>query len=307
MPDSDGRDDQPTEGAEQPSEGVDDGAPPSALSPYLSESAPTPADASPPTPASAGDPSVPADQDERAAADPDPAAGSPGEDDTQVMDPVDDQSTQVMDPVEDDPEPRRAPWAPVPSDRGDEDADDEDADDATAQVPAEPSTDRNWLGVAAFVTGALALSVVAIVLGHLGLSAAKRRRANNRSFSIAGLILGYLGLILTAAGAWLYLSDPSSGADMDARAQQDVSAVGAAAATDASQSGQLPDVEQVEAGYRVGDDTITAHLTGDPSLAFTGTTATNWCLSISYEGGEQSAFHYVATSGMAAGPCPGGD
>src|SRR5690606_15852308 len=97
-------------------------------------------------------------------------------------------------------------------------------------------------------------------LGHLGLSAAKRGRANNRTFSVAGLILGYVGLVLTAVGAWLLLDDRPSAADIDVHAQQDVAAVGAAAAEFAIDTGQVPSVSGSDDGYIVGDSTIAAEL-----------------------------------------------
>src|SRR5690554_5888488 len=75
-------------------------------------------------------------------------------------------------------------------------------DDHQAAEHGTESHDRNWVGYAAFATGALALSVVAIVLGHLGLKASTQGRAANRDFALAGLILGYIGLVATTVGVW---------------------------------------------------------------------------------------------------------
>ena len=178
-------------------------------------------------------------------------------------------------------------------------------DDPATPEQATPTHDRNWMGYAAFATGALALSVVAIVLGHLGLKAGKQGRSGNRDFAFAGLILGYIGLVATGVGLWFALGDQTTAAHVDVQAQQDVSAVGAAAATSAIETGQLPTATLTDTGYLVAGETLDTHLTGERTLTLNGETFSDWCLDIAYEGGEQQAFSYTATSGMAQGRCPG--
>ena len=214
--------------------------------------------------------------------------------------PAHDAPTEVMEPVQDAGETAVMPPVVEPEGR-----DGEDASDALAEVD-EPAVDRDWLGIVGFVAGALLISIVAIILGHLGLSAAKRGRARHRSFAIAALILGYLGLVVTAAGVWLYLDDTASPEELDIQAQQDVSAVGAAAATAAIETGALPQVAQDGDVYVVAGETIAPALEVEHTLTFTGTAAADWCLEIAYEGGEQPAFSYTATGGMAEGTCAGG-
>ena len=69
---------------------------------------------------------------------------------------------------------------------------------------------RNGLGVAALVLGLLAvltgffvlggvLGVVAVVLGVLGRGRAKRGEATNGGVALAGIVLGLVGIALTAA------------------------------------------------------------------------------------------------------------
>ena len=74
---------------------------------------------------------------------------------------------------------------------------------------APPGQSRNGLGVAALVLGILAaltgffligglLGVVAIILGFLGRGRAKRGEATNGGMALAGIILGVIGVLLTA-------------------------------------------------------------------------------------------------------------
>lgn len=195
--------------------------------------------------------------------------------------------------------PEHATASAAPQD--DEQSDADGSGVAAAEHTAEP--DRDWLGVTAFVAGALLLSPVAIVLGHLGLSAAKKGRARHRSFAVAGLILGYVGLVATAVGVWLLVSERVDPAQIDVQAKQDVTAVGAAAATHAVETATMPQVEQTDAGYSVAGETIESHLETQHSLTFMGTTASDWCLEITYAGGDQTAVSYTATGGMAQGAC----
>ena len=171
------------------------------------------------------------------------------------------------------------------------------------QSPASSTRERNWMGYVAYVAGALALSLVAIVLGHLGLSATRRGRASNRDFGLAGVILGYVGLVATAVGLWFVLADQTSAADVDVQAQQDVSAVGAAAATVATETSEVPDVTQTETGYVGAGQVTDTHRQGARELTMNGDGPADWCLDITYEGGEQAAFSYTATHGMAQGRC----
>lgn len=241
------------------------------------------------------------------------SAASPGE-----TEPADDRtSTQEADLVDpepssgtalsDDPVLSNEPelpngHAPSPASADEPAGASAESNDAPNQSPAQ---DRNWMGYVAFAAGALALSVVAIVLGHLGLKAIKQGRAGNRDFALAGLILGYVGLVATVVGLWVVLGDHTSPAHIDVQAQQDVSAVGAAAATAAIQTGQVPEVSLTDTGYLVAGQAIESHLTGERTLTLTGETFANWCLDITYEGGEQAAFSYTATTGMAQGRCAG--
>lgn len=57
------------------------------------------------------------------------------------------------------------------------------------------------MNIVALVTGLICCSPAAIVFGHLGMSASNRGEAQYKGMAIAGLILGYLGLLY-----WLFWS-----------------------------------------------------------------------------------------------------
>ncbi|WP_156159041.1 DUF4190 domain-containing protein [Demequina gelatinilytica] len=64
-----------------------------------------------------------------------------------------------------------------------------------------PGTEKNWMGTASLVLSLVGLftfitAIAGIVFGHLSLSAAKRGEADNRGMGIAGLVIGYLVVVL---------------------------------------------------------------------------------------------------------------
>jgi hypothetical protein len=61
-------------------------------------------------------------------------------------------------------------------------------------APAQSSF--NVLSIVAFVLSLLGFTVVAIVLGHIGLSQIKKTGQQGRGFGIAALVIGYASLVL---------------------------------------------------------------------------------------------------------------
>jgi len=231
----------------------------------------------------------PSPASEQSAAD---AAEEPAlDDDTSAAPASDDDATQVL-PASD------LPAGEVVS--GDVEVDEHEGTSTGA-------ADREWLGITAYIAALLALSPVAIILGHLGLSAAKKGRARHRSFALAAVILGWIALIATGVGLWFLQNDEVTPEEIDVQAQQDVTAVGAAAATLAVETNAVPDVAQIDGAYTVGDQQLDAHLTTAHELTFSGATASDWCLDIAFDGGTVEAFSYTATSGMAEGACMDGE
>lgn len=124
------------------------------------------------------------------------------------------------------------------------------------------STSRNVLGVLSLIAPFVCLAPVGIVLGHLGLSAAKKGKASNRGVALAGTILSWvvtvLGLALGAlsvAGAFAASSSNASAGDV----HNDLKTLQVAVATElAAHPEQLPAISLDGANYTVGSQTIPA-------------------------------------------------
>ncbi|MFV0632818.1 DUF4190 domain-containing protein [Demequina sp.] len=64
------------------------------------------------------------------------------------------------------------------------------------------NTEKNWMGVTSLVLSILGFftgitAIGGIVFGHLGLGAAKRGEADNRGMALAGVIIGYIIVVLS--------------------------------------------------------------------------------------------------------------
>ncbi len=165
-----------------------------------------------------------------------------------------------------------------------------------------PAKSRTWMGITSFVTAILGFSIVAIVLGHLGWHAARHGRARHGAFAIAGTILGWLGLLLTAAAAWFYVQDPAP-EQVDIQARQDIHAVGAEVATQAVETGAVPEVTMTDESYMVGAVDVPQELVTEHSISITGTATAEWCVELTYSGGEVGTYSYDAQAGVAEGSC----
>jgi len=70
----------------------------------------------------------------------------------------------------------------------------------------QPATDRyNVLAIVSLVS-AFFISLAAIITGHIALSQIKRTGEKGRGLAIAGLILGYVGLLLSILAVVIVLS-----------------------------------------------------------------------------------------------------
>ncbi|WP_084128300.1 DUF4190 domain-containing protein [Demequina sp. NBRC 110055] len=204
---------------------------------------------------------------------------------TEVIPPVNVGETAVMEPVASDP-------------AGDAASDDDPP--APFAPSAEDDGSQSWLGVAAFITGALALSVVAIVLGHLGLVAARRGRATTRGFALAGTILGYVGLVATVVLVWLAVRGPDP-ATVDAYAHHDVVEVGNTVADAVAGGDGVPPVAVVGDGYEVARSAVEGLLHTQRSVSIEAVGDLGWCLELDYVGGDVGSWSFESAEGVTEG------
>lgn len=61
------------------------------------------------------------------------------------------------------------------------------------------SQKTNGFAIASLVCSLLCISVLGIIFGHVGMSQINRNREGGRGLAVAGLILGYIGLVATIA------------------------------------------------------------------------------------------------------------
>jgi hypothetical protein len=57
------------------------------------------------------------------------------------------------------------------------------------------SAKTNVFAIVALITGILGMAVVPVVFGHISLSQIKKTGEQGRGMAIAGLVLGYLGIL----------------------------------------------------------------------------------------------------------------
>ena len=73
-------------------------------------------------------------------------------------------------------------------------------------VPRAAAT--NGLAIAALVTAIVGVSLVAVILGHMSISQINRTGEQGKGMAIAGLVLGYLGMLFGIIFFFAILSDP---------------------------------------------------------------------------------------------------
>ncbi|WP_156155772.1 DUF4190 domain-containing protein [Demequina phytophila] len=78
------------------------------------------------------------------------------------------------------------------------------------QRPPGQAGAKTWMNITSFVTSILGLGLVGVIFGHLGVSASNRGEAELKGLGIAGLIIGYLqivlGIIAIVIGITLFVS-----------------------------------------------------------------------------------------------------
>ncbi|MDN4475858.1 DUF4190 domain-containing protein [Demequina sp. SYSU T00192] len=64
------------------------------------------------------------------------------------------------------------------------------------QRPPGQSGAKTWMNITSFVTSILGLGLVGVIFGHLGVSASNKGEADLKGLGIAGLILGYVQIVI---------------------------------------------------------------------------------------------------------------
>jgi hypothetical protein len=68
-----------------------------------------------------------------------------------------------------------------------------------------PAAKWNVLAIVSLVTSILLISLAGIITGHIALSQIKKTGEQGNVLAIIGLILGYLGLVVTVVGGILWI------------------------------------------------------------------------------------------------------
>lgn len=66
-----------------------------------------------------------------------------------------------------------------------------------ASSPNAAERPMNIISIIGFICALVGLSLIGVILGHIGLSQIAKRDERGKGFAIAALILGYLGLLAT--------------------------------------------------------------------------------------------------------------
>lgn len=177
----------------------------------------------------------------------------------------------------------------------------------TAQQPAQPqygygapayaapaAPTKNWMGITSLVTSLLGISLLGIIFGHLGMSAAKKGEADNKGLAIAGLVLGYLGLVggvLLIALIALPLFFAQQQAVQDSQAKADAATLRVQVAIyQVDSGGSLPDVSFDGTSYVVGDVTVPASELAEGATLVDYGDGT-FCVEVTYDGGWLASAH----------------
>lgn len=171
-------------------------------------------------------------------------------------------------------------------------------------------TSRNWMGVTSLITALLGLSLVAIVTGHLGLKAARRGQADNRSIARAGTIVGYLGLGLSLAAITLGIF-----AFVDARryqqddlAQDDAFRLSAAVFDAWADPASPPEVSDGYSGFYEIDGVAavarTARMSTFVYVMINPNDLSDKCVSIQYSDGKKYYATVSSSTGFSNESCP---
>jgi hypothetical protein len=156
------------------------------------------------------------------------------------------------------------------------------------------------LGILALVFPFIGLSLVGIIMGHLGLSAVKKGQANNHGVAMAGTIVSYVFTFLGLGWVGLMIAFAASGDSFsnaydsgDARA--DLTSVGQEIAVYWVDASTPPVVQVIGDEYLIAGATVPVTV-DNPQISYTGNSASNWCVEL-----ESDSTTRIASYSAAAG------
>lgn len=167
------------------------------------------------------------------------------------------------------------------------------------------SSQKNYLGILALIFPFVFLSVVGIIVGHMGLAAVKRGTANNRGVALAGTIVSWVFTVLVVPGLLAAIAIPiylnQQDKANDAAVTSDLMNLNIAVTTHFVDQAEPPHVALEGDHYVVGDQTTPASASVE-DVALVMLDGASYCLAVTYDGGQQLSLH--ETGAVVEGGCP---
>jgi len=144
---------------------------------------------------------------------------------------------------------------------------------------------RNVLGILSLVAPFVGLSLVGVILGHLGLSAVKKGKANNRGIALAGTIVSWvftgLGMLAVVAAIAIPIFFTQQDKAHEAAVRSDLSNLNVAVASYYVDHGSVPELSFDGQSYHVADAVIGADTTVTDAQLFSSDDF-SYCIQVEY-------------------------
>jgi len=162
-----------------------------------------------------------------------------------------------------------------------------DAMPAQMHYAAAPDS-RNVLGILALIAPFVGLSMVGIVLGHLGLGAVKKGTANNRGIALAGTIVSWVFTLFVALGIVASIAIPvflnQRNTAHEAAVKSDLMTLRMAVESSYVDNLQVPTVAYAGGNYYVGNEIIGADSTVTDARLFSDD-GQSYCIEVEFRAG----------------------
>lgn len=138
---------------------------------------------------------------------------------------------------------------------------------------------RNVLGILSIIFPFVCLAPVGIILGHLGLSAAKKGLANNRGLALAGTIVSYVVTALSIPFIVLVIFGINEESKHDGYVDSDLRALQSEVLSQwDGDSANLPYVTTTSSGYLVGDEAVDGKADLEDVFVFVDSSGSGVCV-----------------------------